>query len=104
VSWDEFLVAVREAGGSTDMQTNETGRYPWLFHFCRDQAAALHDVVIYAHTKDYTKGPIQSPPRDWTTRERILADYAALNAHGAVFNDTQEALRELREAPTKAGT
>ena len=48
--WNEFLLALRAAGGSRDMQTNKTGRYPWLFHFCRGQESTLVDVVVYART------------------------------------------------------
>jgi hypothetical protein len=88
--WAEFLASLREAGGSTDMQTSKTGRYPWLFHFCRGQANSLAEVVIFANTK--TGGYKKSPPRDWTTRDKILADYRALEASGAFFNDTREVM------------
>ena len=92
--WKTFLKDVQEAGGSTDMQTSATGRYPWLFHFCRDQADRLGSVIIYAHCKAQdgtTSKVIHSPPRDWRTKELILSDYAALKEHGAFFNDTKEA-------------
>ena len=49
-TWQEFLTALMDVGGSTDMQTNKTGRYPWLFHFCRGQESTLVDVVVYART------------------------------------------------------
>lgn len=87
MSWDEFLAALTAAGGSTDMQTNKTGRYPFLFHFCRQQT--LVDVVIYAHVGNKV---IHSPPRDWSTKELLVADYMALDDHGGRFNDTKEAL------------
>ena len=89
MEWEAFLKAVQEAGGSTDMQTSASGRYPWLFHFCREQADRLGSVIIYAHCSGKI---ISSPPRDWRTKELILADYATLKEHGAFFNDTQEAL------------
>lgn len=93
--WETFLKDLKAAGGSTDMQTSKTGRYPWLFHFCRDQASQLVDVEIYAYINKYHNPgfTIRSPLRDWTTKERILADYAALKEHGGFFNDTQEALQ-----------
>jgi len=88
-TWQEFLDALKSAGGSTDMQTSKTGRYPYLFHFCRDQADTLTNVVIYAHT---ATGGVTSPPRDWTKLESIRADYRALREHGGFFNDTKEAI------------
>lgn len=87
--WDEFLAKLKATGGSTDMQTSNTGRYPWLFHFCRGEASQLTSVIVYA------KAGIKSPPRDWSTREKILADYAALKENGGFFNDTAEALKEM---------
>lgn len=92
--WETFLKALKEAGGSTDMQTSKTGRYPWLFHFCRGQATRLDNVEIFARVSNYPKPTIlvKSPPRDWRTEESILADYKALKEHGGVFNDTTEAL------------
>lgn len=96
VTWDGFLSALKEAGGSTDMQTSKTGRYPWLFHFCRGQADQLAEVVIWAQVKG---GTIQSPPRDWRTRERILSDYRSLADHGGKFNDTQEAIAAEGSTP-----
>ena len=99
-TWEEFLAALKAAGGSTDMQTSKTGRYPWLFHFCRDQASQLVDVVIYASTMDKERrrsGVVQSPPRDWSTKEKILADYRALKEAGGFFNDTHEALCSMVE-------
>ena len=92
MTWAEFLAELKASGGSTDMQTNKTGRYPWLFHFCRGQEATLFDVVVYASSSDYRIKPLVSPPRDWRTREAILADYAALKEHGGFFNDTTQAL------------
>lgn len=91
--WSRFLREVREAGGSTDMSTSATGRYPWAFHFCRGQADKLGEVVVYANCRERGVGRvITSPPRDWRTREAILADYADLKASGALFNDTAQAL------------
>ena len=100
MTWDEFLLALRAAGGSTDMQTSKTGRYPWLFHFCRGQESTLVDVIVYARTSDYRAAPLASPPRDWRTCDAILADYAALAEHGGRFNDTREALEARRERQT----
>lgn len=101
MEWSEFLQAVKDAGGSTDMQTSKTGRYPYLFHFQREQAHLLADVVIYPYFRGkyvddkYVAGPIiVSPPRDWTTKEKLVADYRALREHGATFNDTLDALGE----------
>ena len=91
-TWQEFLTKLKDVGGSTDMQTSKTGRYPWLFHFCREQAASLTDVVIYAHKNGKV---ITSPSRNWTTKELILTDYTTLKEHGGFFNDTTEALKEL---------
>jgi hypothetical protein len=87
-NWDEFLTVVKAAGGSTDMQTSVTGRYPYLFHFCRGQS--LNPVIIYAHCKNGKV--ISSPGRDWRTKESLVADYKALSEHGATFNDTEQAL------------
>jgi hypothetical protein len=90
VTWEEFLTKLKAAGGSTDMQTNQTGRYPFLFHHSRGQA--LKDVVIYAYLGSTSGGVLSSPPRDWSTTELILADYKALRDHGGYFNDTLQAL------------
>lgn len=73
------------------MQTSKTGRYPWLFHFCRGQAERLTDVVIYARLP-YPKDVLASPPRDWRTKESIQSDYRSLLEHGGKFNDTKECL------------
>lgn len=89
--WKAFLEKVQAAGGSTDMQTSATGRYPYLFHFMRDQVDRLGAVNIYAHRDGKV---ITSPPRDWRTKEALLSDYRDLRAHGAFFNDTKEALDE----------
>lgn len=94
MTWDEFLSALRDIGGSTDMQTSKTGRYPYLFHFQRGEV--LQDVVIYAHTNGKV---LKSPPRDWSTREKIVADYRALESVKAWFNDTKEALAVQDIAP-----
>lgn len=83
----EFLQALLEAGGSTDMQTNKTGRYPWEFHFRRGER--LTNVVIYARIK---AGMLQSPPRDWSTEELIKQDYRDLKDAGGFFNDTEVCL------------
>ena len=90
MTWSEFLTELKARGGSTDMQTSKTGRYPWLFHFCRGQAAELRDVVIYAST---SSGVLTSPSRDWSTELAIKADYRALSSHGGSFNDTQEVVK-----------
>lgn len=91
--WGRFLREVREAGGSTDMQTSATGRYPWAFHFLRGQADKLGEIVVYAYCRSASGFKVvSSPPRDWRTREAILADYADLKASGALFNDTAQAL------------
>lgn len=91
MQWDQFLDALKLHGVSNDMQTSKTGRYPWLFHFCRGQAALLNEVVIYASINNYPM--LKSPARDWTTEEKIKADYRALRDHGARFNDTEECLK-----------
>ena len=91
-AWLDFLRQLKEAGGSTDMQTSKTGRYPFLFHFQRGQAASLVDVVIYPYCYNRSATPLRSPPRDWSTKEKLVADYKALAEHGGVFNDTREAL------------
>lgn len=87
MTWDEFLAALRDIGGSTDMQTSKTGRYPFLFHFQRGQV--LEDVVVYAHKNGKV---LTSPARDWSTREKLVADYQAMDAAGGRFNDTKDAL------------
>lgn len=94
--WEQFLLELKEAGGSTDMQTSKTGRYPWLYHFCRGQADKLNEVIIYSYINLYPKvgKTISSPPRDWRTKELIISDYKALKAHGGFFNDTLDALTE----------
>lgn len=92
MTWEEFLDS---ASGCTDMQTSATGRYPWLY-FSSGQAEKLKSVVIYA-CLPWPRGTVVSPPRDWSTREAILADYAALNERGARFNDTTQALQGIQE-------
>lgn len=87
MTWGQFLVELKAAGGSTDMQTSKSGRYPFLFHFSRGET--LTDVVVYASAGGKV---IASPPRDWSTKELLVSDYKALLDHGGRFNDTNEAL------------
>ncbi len=91
-AWDDYLAALKAAGGSTDTQTSKTGRYPYLYHYCRGEK--LVEIVIYASINNYPKPStvLKSPPRDWNTKDMILADYRALAASGGRFNDSSEAL------------
>jgi hypothetical protein len=94
MDWQDFLSALKAVGGSTDMQTNKTWRYPWQHHFCRNER--LVDIVIYARPAAshlFDTGVLISPPRDWSTLDLLLADYTALALHGGHFNDTAEALK-----------
>ena len=91
MTWLEFLTALKAAGGSTDMQTSKTGRYPYLHHFLRGER--LKDVVVYAYVvADGQQRVLSSPPRDWSTKRLLWADYASIQVHGGYFNDTKEAL------------
>lgn len=88
--WEEFLAALKAAGGSTNMQTSATGRYPWAFHFQRGLQEQLGEVVVYA---DLAQGDcLHSPPRDWSTESAIKADYQALWEAGGKFNDSKDCL------------
>lgn len=89
LTWEEFLTELHLRGGSTDMATSKTGRYPWLFHHQRGEV--LGEVVIYANN---AHGHLRSPPRDWSTGELIRADHQAIRDHGGSFNDTRQCLGE----------
>jgi hypothetical protein len=46
MTWEQFLVELKAAGGSTDMQTSKSGRYPFLFHFSRGETLTDVEVVL----------------------------------------------------------
>lgn len=89
-TWEEFLAALKEGGGSVDMlgcgpQVHST-RYPadqWPGETNEKRA----EVTVWAR---FTNGDsIGSPVRDWTEWSALIADYRELAAHGGCFNDTR---------------
>lgn len=95
--WEKFLADLKAGGGSTDMQTSQTGRYPYQYHFAR--GVKLDAVVIYAH-RPWPTPVLSSPPRDWTTEAALRADYAALRDAGGFFNDSKAVLAAAGGQPT----
>lgn len=88
--WQTFLDALRAAGGSGSMSTGHGGRYPKLDwpSWSVEQRA---NVVIYAGVNDRVIGDVVShvsPARQWDTEAAMQADYDALFAVGARFNDS----------------
>lgn len=93
--WGRFLADLKAGGGSTDMQTSQTGRYPYNHHFVR--GAKLDAVVIYAH-RPWPTPVLVSPARDWTAEAALRADYAALRDAGGFFNDTHAVIGDAAPA------
>ncbi len=89
-TWEEFLAALKEGGGSSNM----TGGGPQVHatRFPADQwpgetTAKRAEVTVWATLQN--GNTIVSPVRDWTEWSALIADYRELAAHGGRFNDTR---------------